>query len=353
MPDTLANLSLETLWPLLLLPLPLLVYFFTTPREQSKAALQVPFFSRLQQLDSPQLNLQRRSGIRFWLLLFAWLLGVIAMCRPVLLGEAVQLPGKARDLYLAVDISGSMEERDMIAGNRPVQRITLVKQVLGDFIQRRSGDRLGLILFADKAYVQAPLTFDTKTVAQLLQEAQLGFAGQKTAIGDALGLGIQQLVERPADARTIILLTDGANNAGTVSPREAAEVASENGIKVYTVAIGGDPRLQSSLFGSGFLPRRSANIDETTLKQIATVTDGRYFRADNSAELEQIYRELDALEPVDQEAQLLRPRKQVFYWPLALSLALCGAIVLASVLKGLIATGTRRHSPQMGKLGHH
>lgn len=153
-----------------------------------------------------------------------------------------------------------------------------------------------------------------------------------------MGLGVKQLVERPADSRTIILLTDGANNAGEISPGEAAQVAADNQIKVYTVAIAGNSSFRGGLFGAGILPARSANIDEQTLKMIAETTGGLYFRADNSAELDAIYQELDKLEPVDQDEQLLRPRKQMFYWPLGGALCLVAGFTMVHVGKQLLPT---------------
>lgn len=334
--------QLEIFWPLFLAPLPLLVYYFLPPHRETSVALAVPFLDRLKGISGESHRRDRRFGVSFWTLLLVWLLCLVAMSRPVLLGEAVELPGKARDLYLAVDISGSMEERDMVVNNRAVSRIQLVKHVLSEFIQRREGDRIGLILFADNAYIQAPLTFDLQTVAQLMQEAQLGFAGQKTAIGEALGLGIKQLVDRPASSRTIILLTDGANNAGNISPDEAANVAKENLIRIHTVAIAGNPAMRGGLFGASILPGRSANIDERALHSIAEKTGGQYFRADNSAELEKIYRELDKLEPVDQEAQLLRPRKQLFYWPLGAALLLVTVLGAFRLVPEFLAAQHRR-----------
>ena len=318
----------ENLWMALLLPTPLLVYFAVGAQRTSDAALRVPFLQSLQSLQQAA-TYKKKSNVRQLIrnaaailgLAITWLLLVASLCRPVIVGEAIVLPTEARDLMLALDISGSMEETDMQLNGRSARRIDAVKQVLADFTQRRSGDRMGLILFADQAYLQVPLTHDTATVAQLLGEAQLGFAGQKTAIGDAIGLSVKRLMERPAESRVLILLTDGANNAGSVSPRDAAGFAAENAITIHTVGVGAEVVVERSLFGTH---RRnpSRDLDERTRQSIAAQTGGQYFRARNSEELESIYTELDRLEPVEQDDEVVRPRHQLFHWPLGLALGL-------------------------------
>jgi len=200
--------------------------------------------------------------------------------------------------------------------------LSVVKQVVGDFVVRRESDRLGLVLFGSQAYLQAPLTFDRSTVNTLLQEAQLGFAGEKTAIGDAIGLAVKRLRLRPESSRVLILLTDGANTSGEVSPLKAAELAKQEHIKIYTVGVGASEMTVPGLFGSNFGARRinpSVDLDETTLKTIAESTGGRYFRARNPEELNNIYAILDTLEPVEQNDEVFRPVRSLFYWPLALA----------------------------------
>jgi Ca-activated chloride channel family protein len=246
----------------------------------------------------------------------------VSLSRPTWIGEAISLPATGRDLLIAVDISGSMQVEDMQIGRNQVQRIDAVKQVLAEFIERRRGDRMGLILFGTNAYLQAPLTFDNNTVRRFLLEAQLGFAGRETAIGDAIGLSVKRLRDRPADSRVLILLTDGANTAGAVQPDEAARLAADYGIRVHTIGIGADKMLVPGLFGSSFGSRTvnpSSDLDESTLMNIASETGGRYFRARNPAELVDIYRVLDQLEPVDQEEATYRPQSSLFHWPLGLA----------------------------------
>ena len=234
---------LELLWPyaLALIPLPLLVWRFWPGATTEEAALRAPFFTTWQELQRSTESGRRRSP---WLtpvlLCVVWLGLLLGLARPTWIGEAINMPTSGRDLLLAVDISGSMQVEDMQFGQNMVPRISAVKQVLADFIERRRGDRLGLILFGSNAYLQAPLTFDGHTVKRFLLEAQLGFAGRETAIGDAIGLAVKRLRERPAESRVVILLTDGANTAGAVKPAQAASIAADNGVRIHTIGIGAD-----------------------------------------------------------------------------------------------------------------
>jgi Ca-activated chloride channel family protein len=264
------------------------------------------------------------GATRWWLLLAAllvWLLLVVAAARPQWLGEARALPVSGRDLLLAVDVSGSMRLRDFRVNNRIVTRLDATKYVAGEFIKERKGDRVGLILFGRQAYLQTPLTFDRRTVSILLGEAFIGIAGNETAIGDAIGLAIKRLRDKPAQSRVLILLTDGANTAGAIDPLRAAALASREGVKVYTIGIGADRDAGRSLFNLG---RRSASssLDEESLRKIAEQTGGRYFRARDTRELNEIYRTLDKLEPADVDTEGFRPVRSLFHWPLGLALAL-------------------------------
>lgn len=316
---------LEFLWPAMfgLLPLPLLIWRWYPPVPTEQAALRAPFFGDWQELQEESQGRRGSSrALLALLLLLTWFCLVTAAARPSWLGEPITLPSDARDLLLAVDISGSMQIEDMQVGRDTVQRVIAVKHVVGEFIERRQGDRLGLVLFGSQAYLQSPLTFDTRTVDRFLQEAQLGFAGKETAIGDAIGLSVKRLKERPAESRVVILLTDGANTAGVVEPRDAAKLAAEHGVKIYTIGVGADEMVVPGLFGMSFGSRRvnpSADLDESALLDIADLTGGEYFRARNPEELAKIYRLLDQLEPVDQDASTYRPRQSLFHWPLALA----------------------------------
>jgi len=210
--------------------------------------------------------------------------------------------------------------------------LVATKSVAGKFIERRQGDRIGLILFGERAYLQTPLTFDRKTVVTLLNESFIGLAGKKTAIGDAIGLAIKRLKDKAAESRVLILMTDGANTAGEVKPLKTAELAARSGLKVYTIGIGADAVVVRSLFGGKRVVNPSRDLDEKTLTAIAEQTGGRYFRARNTEQFEQIYALLDELEPVDQEAQVYRPFEALFYWPLTLALSL--VMLLAALPAG-------------------
>ena len=261
-----------------------------------------------------------------------WLALLTAVARPEWLGEPVDLPASARDLMLAVDLSRSMQERDFDLSGQRVDRLTATKAVASEFIARRKGDRLGLVLFGEQAYLQTPLTFDHETLGQLLDEAAIGLAGQATAIGDAIGLAVKRLREQPADSRVLVLMTDGANTAGEVDPRQAAELAAREGLTIYTIGIGADSVLVRDIFGTRRV-NPSRDLDEAMLESIAATTGGRYFRARDTRELRQIYALLDELEPLERDGQRFRPRRDIFEWPLALGL-LCGSLVLLGRLGG-------------------
>ncbi|HBD12525.1 MAG TPA: BatB protein [Porticoccaceae bacterium] len=327
-------LTLAWPWLLLALPLPWLYRLWRRPRQTQRPALLAPGLTRLA-LDNESDDTRKPSArqlITWVLLTLVWASCLLAASRPQWLGQAQTLPATGRDLLLAVDISPSMEVEDMTFNRQTLNRLQAVKSVVGEFVERRVGDRLGLILFGNEAHLQAPLTFDRVTVNTLLREALIGFAGDGTAVGDALGLAVKRLADRPENARVVILLTDGANNAGTIEPLKAAELASGYGVKVYTIGIGADELVRNSLFG----PRRfnpSRDLDEKTLKTIAELTGGRYFRARDPEDLAGIYATLDELEPVTQAEETFRPSRSLAHWPLAL------ALVASFCLAGL-QTGT-------------
>jgi len=315
-------------WPLLIfaLPLPLLLRWLLPPCQPAQqAALKVPF------LDDFDLGGQQPQGFKvktgsLVLVALAWILLVAACTRPQWLGEPIEQAVSGRDLMLAVDLSGSMEEQDFFIKNQAVDRLTAAKWVAEDFIERRTGDRIGLILFGTQAYLQTPLTFDRKTVETLLNESAIGLAGDKTAIGDAIGLAVKRLGDQPSQSRVLVLMTDGANTAGEVSPLKAAELAAAKHLKIYTIGIGADEMIVRSFFGDRKV-NPSADLDEDTLVKIAESTGGHYYRARNTEELENIYLRLDELEPIAKDKQYFRPRTELFYWPLAAALLLFAVIV--------------------------
>jgi Ca-activated chloride channel family protein len=316
-------------WLLSLLPLPLLIrWLLPAHKPVEQAALKVPFLDDFSEGETRAISQTRR-----WPLLaaaVAWILLIAACTRPQWLGEPIEQAVSGRDLMLAVDLSGSMEVQDFVINKQAVDRLTATKWVAGDFINRRAGDRLGLILFGTQAYLQTPLTFDRKTVMTLLDESAIGLAGDNTAIGDAIGLAVKRLKNQEVNSRVLILMTDGANTAGEVSPLKAAELAAENQLKIYTIGIGADEMLVRSFFGTQKV-NPSQDLDEKTLTAIAEKTGGVYFRARNTDELNKIYQLLDELEPVEKDKQYFRPRSELYYWPLAGALLLAAMIALSRV----------------------
>lgn len=319
-------------WMLLALPVPWVLRRLTTRQKLDRgAALDVPLASPLAGLVASGAagKARGRAAILLWAV---WALVVLAAARPQHIGEPLALPVSGRDLLLAVDLSGSMEEQDFVLNGVPVDRLTATKAVAEDFIEKRVGDRIGLILFGREAYLQTPLTFDRETVRTLLLESAIGLAGKETAIGDAIGLAIRTLEDSGVgdDRRVLVLLTDGANTAGEVDPRKAAELAAQRKMVIYTIGVGADKMTVRTLFGERQI-NPSADLDEDTLTAIAETTGGRYFRARDTDELAKIYSILDELEPAESDEEGFRPVKELFYWPLAAAavLALVGLIVTA------------------------
>ncbi|CAM2853208.1 vWA domain-containing protein [Moritella viscosa] len=303
-------------WLLLLLPLPLLIRFLSTA-SRPQLPLVLP---NLPYIDTTTGTTTKKPRTMV-LLTLMWLCLVIASARPMWIGEPQSVPQKGREMMLAVDLSGSMQMKDMQINNRMVDRLSLVKTVVADFIQQRKGDRVGLIFFADNAYLQAPLTFDLKTVSGYMQQAVLGLVGEKTAIGEGIGLALKRFDAADNPQKILILLTDGQNTAGEVKPLEAAKFAQEQGVKIYTIGVGADAYYQRTFFGKEKVDP-SSDLDETTLKSIAAQTGGQYFRARDASSLTAIYAELDKLEPVEQAQQQFRPQTDLFHWPLAIALLL-------------------------------
>lgn len=317
LPDT-----ISWVYPLafLALPLPLLVYALApASRKAQTRSLRVPDVAPYSAYTTENMRPGIRRWLRILLLALAWLALVTAAARPQTFADPVGVPVTGRDLFMGIDISGSMRETDLYAGNTRATRMAVVKQVAQDFVARRTGDRIGLIMFGSQAYVQTPLTYDHKTVQHFLSEATVGLAGRSTAIGDAIGLGVKRLRERPDASRVMILLTDGANSAGVVDPVEAAQVAARSGIRIHSIGVGADP--SGSVFGNAFGTQRS-ELDETTLRAISDATGGQYFRARNQQELASIYAEIDRLEPTEQDEQEFRPLDELFAWPLGSALVL-------------------------------
>lgn len=303
-------------WIIALLPLPWLLRRWWRPVPPGQAL----------HLPQPGLQLAQGSyrtarGLRPWLLGLAWLSLLAAAARPQWIGppEAQQRSGRA--IMLAVDLSGSMRTEDMDLAGQSVSRFGAVEAIAGDFISRRHGDEMGLILFGSQAFLVTPLTFDLSAVRAQLEEATVGLAGTETAIGDAIAVAVKRLSALPQQARVLVLLTDGVNNAGSIAPREAARAAKAAGVRIYTIGIGATQMRVGGPFGSQ-LVNPSADLDADMLTSIATATGGRFFRATDSSALADAYRAISALEPMPQAGPTLRPRHELFRWPLGLAAAL-------------------------------
>jgi len=250
----------------------------------------------------------------FWLLTFSLL--VLALMRPQYVGEPISITRDGRNIMLVVDISQSMEAEDMILFDKSVDRLTASKNVIKDFIDRRASDRIGLVVFGSESFLHAPLSHDHPVIKQFLDEAQIGFAGPKTAIGDAIGLAVKKLIETEGE-KTMILLTDGQNNMGSLEPLKAAEIAKKYQVKIYVVGLGSSRMVVNGFFGpTAINPSISLDEAESELKEIASMTQGKYFRAREFNTLSTIYSDIDRLEPVKSDPLLLIPRKELFYWPL-------------------------------------
>jgi Ca-activated chloride channel family protein len=330
-------LSLAWPWVLLALPLPFIVRALLPEANQlQEAGLRVPSFVGFDVL-ADRSHSEQLLNWRIWVALIAWVLLVIAAARPERIGDELDVPVSGRNLMLAVDLSGSMDQKDFELGNRRVDRLTATKAVASDFISRREGDRIGLILFGERAYLQVPLTLDRETVKILLMEAFIGLAGEKTAIGDAITLAVKRIHDQEEDAgeQVLVLLTDGANTAGEIDPMKAAELAAQVGLRIYTIGIGAEQLEVASIIGGRRRVNPSADLDEETLTGIADLTGGRYFRATDTATLQDIYRLVDELEPVEEPEAGFRPVQSLYFWPLSGAFALTALLCIVSLLEAL------------------
>ena len=327
-------IQFEWIWAFAVLPLPyLLRRLLPESRNQQIAALRVPFIEDFKTAATHVASARPRR----WPMLLAilsWFFLIVATARPQLISDPIELPTSGRDLMLAVDLSGSMETRDFQINGTTVDRLQATQVIASEFIQRRVGDRIGLILFGEQAYLQTPLTFDRETVRTLLGEAVIGLAGKATAIGDAIGLMVKRLSEQDTTNQVMILLTDGANTAGEVEPVKAAELAAKKDLKIYTIGIGADEMQVRTLFGSRSV-NPSADLDEETLTAIAEKTGGQYFRARDIGELQKIYKIIDQLEPIEQEAKVFRPIHALYIYPLGIAVTLATMLALTLSFSGL------------------
>jgi len=315
---------LEFAWPWLftLLPLPILVWWWLPPYRAQQASVQVPFFERLAAAtnQTPQQGavVRRRRAVQMIVAILVWVLIVTALARPQWVSDPLTREVSARDLVLAVDISGSMDQRDFRAADgKMLTRLDGVKRVIRDFISRRHGDRIALILFGTKAYVQVPFTQDLATAQQLLDQTEVGMAGQQTAIGDTIGLAIKTMEKSTAKQKLLILLTDGNDTASRVPPEHAADIAQQNGVVIYTIGVG-DPKASGE-----------NRVDLSVLQNVADTTHGQFFRAEDGAQLQAIYTDIDRLAPAKLDTLSWRPKLPLFQWPLGAAVLLALTLWLA------------------------
>ena len=313
-------------WMLCLVCLPMLVWGIQRWRRDTETAsvvqtdaLVAPWNDELPAMLHGLSSTKRMSPVP-WMRWVIWALLCLAAARPQQLGVPVMPAHTGRDVMLALDLSASMAEEDMQLAGRRVDRLTAAKAVLMDFLQRRVGDRAGLIVFADQAFALTPLTLDRATVQQQLDATVLGLAGRATALGDAIALAIKRFNAQNVEQKVLIVLTDGVNTAGSMTPERAAQIAHDAGVRIYTVAIGGDGA-GLTVFGMR-LSVGGDEVDEAGLQRIAELTGGRAFRARATNELADIYAEIDALEPVAQEARMLQPKVERYFVPLVAALCL-------------------------------
>lgn len=323
-------INIEYPWFLALIILPVLMYWiFPRAKEDKQLALKTPFFDQLesQMGGSLEHNFKRANYFKY-LLSIIWILLIISGSGIQWLGKPVSLPQSGRDLMMAIDLSGSMAIEDMKKPNGKMEsRFDLVMRVANDFLDTRKGDRVGLILFGTRAYLQTPLTFDIPTVKKMLDDSSIALPGPQTAIGDAIGLAVKKLKDYPGDSKALVLLTDGENNSGALQPMQAAEIAKQNGIRIYTIGLGGGQMMIQTTFGQR-LVNTSEDLDTTVLEKIAKMTGGKYFRAQNSGDLQSVYKAIDKLEPIESDKTVVRPITYLYPWTLGVALFLSFIIVV-------------------------
>lgn len=306
-------------WALLLLPLPLLAMRFLPRQREGGGALRVPA-SIATPFETSGAGTSAGSDRR-WLPWLIWITLVFALSGPRLVVGAPAQPATGRAIMLALDLSGSMERNDFEIDSKPASRLAVLKKIGVDFIRRRKGDRVGLVIFAEEAYAVSPLSFDTAAVATLLQDSTIGLVGRSTAIGDGLGLALKRLTGTEAKSKIIVLLSDGANNTGSTSPLEVAKLAKALNIRIHTIALGIND------IGS----EDPDAVDAPTLKQVSEISGGTPFRVHTTAELAAASRAIDLLESDKALAPPRIVRKE--YWPFPATLAL--------MLAGLAMAGGR------------
>ncbi len=294
-------------------------------RRRKAAAVRFSNIRNLLRLRPSKTLLLRRLFLGLRLATVALLM--IAMARPQTGRTQTQVRTEGIDIVLAIDTSDSMQALDLDANRRIADRrnrLEVVKGVVDEFVQKRDNDQIGLVVFGAEAFTQCPLTLDHGIVATFMERLEIGMAGTATAIGSALGTAVKRLRDSEAKSKVIILLTDGRSNAGSLSPSKAAEVAATFGIKIYTIGAGSRekaPFIVDSLFGKQVV-YQDVEIDEKTLRRIAELTGGEYFRAEDERALQEIYEQIDALEKTEITMSSYMEYNEQFRWFVIPALAL-------------------------------
>ncbi len=338
-------------WMAVLLPLPLFARWYwrrhPAPDDEDQTPDQVtlvhPYLERLRatfKTRAPGRSLRSRLfPVLLWTL---WALLVVVLMRPQWLEPHTEIQTAGHDLMLAVDTSHSMEALDFSVQGRQVTRMQVVKGVMSRFVEGRKDDRVGLIIFGSQAFVLSPLTSDRFAVRQLLEEVIPGLAGQGTALGDAIALGAKKLRERPEGSRVMVLIADGDNSAGLFPPLEAARIAARFGVRIYVIGVGSTQK-SIPIYEDGTIKYRDdLTMDEETLKSIARITRGAYFRATDTRALEEISRRIDELEKTQAETRTALIPSPLYQWPLL-------AAMLLLLLLGLFPEGHKRFVTRPGR----
>ena len=318
-------LSFAAPFAFVIMPLPLLVWYFAPPYRETAQALRVPFFQSIAaaagQTPSSGSLVRKRGRAQMTVAILCWILAVVGVARPQILGEPIVMEKSARDLVLAVDISGSMDARDLKdADGNPLQRLDAVKDVINDFIIEREGDRVALVVFGSNAYLQTPFTEDLESAAELMEQTQVGMAGPHTAMGDAIGLALRTFEASEIEQKLLVLLSDGADTNSQMSPLNATEIAANAGVKIFTIGVG-DPE------GSG-----DDRVDLDTLEAIANRADGAFYVADDAEGLAEIYAEIDRLNPRQVDTTTFQPRQEFGHFAFAAAALLGFAMMLGLML---------------------
>jgi len=296
----------------LLLAIPAVLYYGLKRRGSS--TIRFSSLHVLQRLKTPK-SLALYKGLVILRSLAVGLL-VLALARPQSGIKSTEISTEGVDIMLCLDTSGSMQALDFKEGDKRVTRLQVIKRVVGSFIQGRANDRIGMVVFGQEAFTQCPLTLDYGVLLSFLERVEIGMAGDTTAIGSALGLCVKRLKDLQSKSKVVILLTDGRNNTGAISPATAADLAKTYGIKVYTIGAGTEgeaPFLVDSFFGKQYVYQK-VDLDEDTLRQIAATTGGKYFRATNTKALEDIYRQIDQMEKTEVKVKEYMEYNELFGW---------------------------------------